>query len=102
MTTSAADITVPAQPAAGSVELPTITFFRGLRAMLDGCHLVNKNEKMILVIKACIDQGFNQSKRLAGVASTLGFERQHAMIILKSGVGTYWHRDEQGHYHHLD
>ena len=77
--------------------------FERLRGLMKDCGRpgANKHDRMIVLIAACIDEGINTGTRIVGVAKRLEFDGQHAGIVLSTGVGRYWERDENGTYRNL-
>jgi hypothetical protein len=78
--------------------------FRRLRNLLSeiAC-FPNRNEQATVMIGACIEEGMDETRRLLPAMAKLGFNRQHAAIILKRYEGTdphthLWTRDASGHY----
>lgn len=86
--------------ARGARDPETVAIFRRLRELMQSCK-ANKNDRMIVLITACIDEGFNQSSRIRGAVKCLGFDDQHARIILNKSIGSQWTRDESGIYRNL-
>lgn len=57
----------------------------------------------MMLITACIEQGFDIGPRITGIARTLGFNPHHTDIILNRGTGNSpgshrWYKDQQGRY----
>ena len=80
--------------------------FRSLRtldqALLD-CR-VNKNDRVHLLINACINEGFDNGKRIVGALVRLGFNGQHVGMTLKHGLQKEphwpnWGRHDDGTYY---
>lgn len=58
---------------------------RGLdQVLLDG--KVNTNDRAIMLISACIAEGFDTANRIVGVLGRLGFNRRHVGLMLKHGL----------------
>jgi hypothetical protein len=115
--TSAAQISVPSCPPAPPkpVEKPAVgvgksgenwmpdaerrAFFIDMRVMLRSCLGANKNERVTIVILACIEAGINRGSRIVAVAKQLDFHPQHAGNILNQGLkAKLWHRSDEGIY----
>ena len=102
-TTSQSDDTNPTDPLA-TKEL-TDTFFRRLRQLWFDCgEGVSKHEEARVLIRACMEEGLVNGKRIVGVLAHLGFDRRHAGLTLGSLCGSNparhdWWRDENGRYH---
>jgi hypothetical protein len=65
---------------------------------------LSKDDCIRLLITACIREGFDIGPRITGIARALGFNAQHADIILNRGMGNTpgpprWYKDQQGRYH---
>ena len=103
--TSPKDVTVPSPP----ITLPSdalvaknyAIFLRFRQPIHSFCKTANSHDRVTILIAACIDAGINTGSRIIGVAVRLGFNSQHAGIILSAGVGLNWNRDEDGHYSNL-
>jgi hypothetical protein len=79
----------------------TFRRLRALKASLPG--RVNKHDKAIVLIAACIEEGINTRGRIGIVLEHIGMDRSHVMIILNEGTGNdpnrhRWNRDENGTY----
>lgn len=78
--------------------------FRRLRNLLSEIvYLSNRNDQAAVMIGACIEEGMDEARRLLPAMEKLGFNRQHAAIILKRHEGTdpnthWWTRDASGRY----
>ena len=80
--------------------------FRNLRA-LDQSLVdsgVNKNDRVLLLINACINQGIDTGARIVGTVVQLGFNRQHVGMTLKHGLQRQpewpnWGRHDAGTYY---
>ena len=78
--------------------------FRELRALNEACKSANDNDRAIILIHACIDNGLNSRRRIRGALGKLDFKLDHAVIILNTGTGGNpsrhrWYRDTNGIYH---
>lgn len=83
------------------------TIFRRLRALLAKSGDLNQHELAILLIGACIMEGFNTGKRIIGALEKLGFNKQHVGMMLRNGSGEdperyYWRRTPLGTYEMLE
>ena len=63
----------------------------------------SKDDRIRMLITACIEQGFDIGPRITGIARALGFNAQHTDIILNRGTGNNpgprrWYKDQQGRY----
>jgi hypothetical protein len=79
--------------------------FTRLRALKAEClrHTKNKHDLAIILISACIEEGFTRGNRITGTLKHLGLNRQHAGKTLADGTGDdpdrhYWRKDSAGHY----
>lgn len=81
-------------------DLETVAIFRRLRELMQACK-ANKNDRMIVLIAACIDEGFDKWPRIEGAVKCLGFDEKHARIVLNKSIGVQWTRDESGIYRNL-
>jgi hypothetical protein len=84
------------------IDLGPAAFFRGLRALMAQCG-PNKNDQVIALISACLEDGVNTRRRIVGVGDTLGYKPQHVVTLLNEGVGidprrARWLRDGEGTY----
>lgn len=75
--------------------------FGRLRQLMEVCRVVNKNDRLNVLIAACIDEGINTGRRIVGVAKRLDFDVTHARISLNKGIDDKWSRDENGTYRNL-
>ena len=101
---SANDITLPSPPATLSRDAPAAevdAIFRRLRQLLMDVGKANSHDRLTVAIAACIDEGIDTGNRIVGVAQKLGFDTQHAGIVLSAGIGSNWHRTEDGQYRNL-
>lgn len=101
---SAKDIIIPSLPATLSSDAPAAevdAIFRRLRQLMKDCAKANSHDRLTIAIAACIDEGINTGIRIVGAARRLGFDAQHAGIVLNGGIGFNWHRAEDGHYRNL-
>lgn len=81
------------------------SLFEGLRRLDhelagDG---VNKHDRCIALIMACIPGGIDTGKRIVGALAHLGYDRRHVAIMLMQGVGKNpalhrWFIGEDGRY----
>lgn len=63
----------------------------------------SKHDRAIVLIHGCIDAGCNTNERIFGMLRLLGWNMQHAQIVLSKSTGNNpalhrWHRDEAGIY----
>lgn len=86
--------------ARGARDPETVAIFRRLRELMQACK-ANKNDRMIVLIAACIDEGFDRYPRIMGAVKCLGFDDHHARIILNKSIGVHWTRDESRIYRNL-
>lgn len=75
--------------------------FGRLRQLMKVCRFVNNNDRLNVLIAACIDEGINTGRRIVGVANRLDFDVTHARISLNKGIDDKWSRDENGTYRNL-
>ncbi len=84
------------------------SIFKELRALKAACRRADSHSRAIVLIQACIDNGINTRARIRGTLPQLGFDADHAIIVLKACTGKYpdvhhWYRDDNGVFHnHLD
>lgn len=82
--------------------------FRRLRALKASLpNGVNKHDRAIILISACIDEGVNTRSRIGKVLAHIGLDRAHVMIVLNGDTGSdpnrqRWSRDERGVYSLLE
>ncbi|WP_404366114.1 hypothetical protein AB5I39_10235 [Sphingomonas sp. MMS24-J45] len=67
----------------------------------------NRRERMVVMIGACIDQGFNERQLILKGLRVAGLSREHVIGVLDGYTGTVpglhlWWRDEDRKYHLLD
>lgn len=67
------------------------------------CPGLNKNDRAILLITACISQGANVRSMIIGMLSGLGLKPSHIAVILKRETGTIlgrarWRIESDGTY----
>jgi hypothetical protein len=80
------------------------TLLADLRALDFACGKgTNKHDRVIVLIHACIDAGCNTKEAIQEALRLLGWNLQHARIILSSSTGNNpnlhrWQRDEAGVY----
>lgn len=101
-TTTQSDVTNPTDPLATKELIDA--FFRRLRQLwLDCGEGMSKHEQARVLIRACIEEGLVNGKRIVGVLARIGFDRRHAGLTLGSLCGSNpalhdWWRDETGCY----
>ena len=84
------------------------SIFKELRALKAACRRADSHSRAIVLIQACIDNGINTRARIRGTLAKLGFNADHAVIVLEACAGQYpdvyhWYRDESGVFHnHID
>lgn len=71
--------------------------------MLDDCGTSNRNDLLVIAIKALIDGGVDTGPRIVGAAASMGFKRAHAGAVLSKSEGGSpdrhrWHRGSDGVY----
>lgn len=101
---SAKDIIIPNPPVTLSRDAPVAevdAIFRRLRQLMKDCAKANSHDRVTIAIAACIDEGINTGIRIVGAARRLGFDAQHAGIVLSNGIGSNWKRAEDGRYQSL-
>lgn len=83
----------------------TTAFFQGLRDLDGQCRSrgVNKHDRAIVLIIACIEEGLNTGPRIVGALRKLGFNPRHVGMHLREGTGGdpqrhRWQRVEDGRY----
>lgn len=87
-----------------TVELGSHEWFNGLRDLLAACGAgTNKNDRVEVLIAACISDGLDTGSRIIGVAKLLGFHPRHAGKTLNLGTGNnprvnLWRRSDEGQY----
>ena len=80
------------------------TLLADLRALEIACGTgANKNERVIVLIHACIHAGCNTKGAIQQALGLLGWNVSHALIILSKSTGNNptlyrWRRDEAGIY----
>lgn len=89
-------------PGNGEPVSETTTLFRNLRKLMAECGS-NKNDRAIMVITALIESGIDTGPRIVGAMKQLDFNRQHAAMMLKEGLGRNrdqhrWSKDDEGKY----
>ncbi len=65
---------------------------------------MKKHERAHALINASISEGLDRGTRIIGVLAMLGFDKQHAAIILKAGTQREpewpnWGRHDDGKYY---
>lgn len=78
-------------------------FFALLRSLKAQCG-TDRNDQAFAAIALCIEYGIDTRKRIRATLEHIGFDIQHATIILnkKTGVDPAkfpWRRDSEGRYH---
>ena len=68
---------------------------------------VNRRDRVVVMIGACIEQGFNERQLILKGLRVAGLSREHVVGVLDGQTGTVpglhlWRRDEDGKYHPLD
>lgn len=48
---------------------------------------VNKHDRVIVLVHACLDQGANTRAQIMALLKPLGFDRRHIAIVLKAETG---------------
>lgn len=88
-----------------SIQLAEDTaMFCRLRNLLREIEAVpDAHQRAIIMIAACIEEGMNEARRILPAMEALGFNRQHAAIILNREKGNdpgrhWWSRDSKGIY----
>jgi hypothetical protein len=64
----------------------------------------NKHDAVMLVIIACIGDGWNTRSAILRTLAAVGYKKGHAAILLDQGTGPnprrhHWLLDEEGRYH---
>ncbi len=77
--------------------------FGRLRALLgEIAASCSKNDQVIVLIAACIEEGFNRGPRITGALEMLGFNKRHVGMTLidraQPGDGQWWSKGEDGVY----
>lgn len=78
--------------------------FNRLRGLLASCgEASNQNERVTVLISACIDEGINTGPQIVGVVKALGFNPRHVGAMLKNDCGSSptrhrWLRGTDGIY----
>lgn len=102
---SAKDITIPSPPVTLSRDAPAAevdAIFQRLRKLKASCAgKANSNDRVAMLIAACIDEGIDTDSRIIGSIKRLGFERQRAVAVLRGGVGQLWELPEDGKFRNL-
>ncbi|TPG13201.1 hypothetical protein [Sphingomonas oligophenolica] len=106
---SAKDIVVDVTPLPATAMLATDAprhdvdaKFQRLRQLKEGFPTeINKHDRVLILISACVDEGFVTGPRITGAIAQLGFNRQHAGIMLQEGCGQRWIKDEKGNFLNL-
>ena len=85
-------------------KVETDLLIAGIRkTVMKGAETSGTDDCIRMVIIACIEHGFDIGPRITGIARALGFNAQHADIILKRGAANgpgvrRWYKDQQGRY----
>lgn len=102
---SAKDIVIPVLPATLSRDAPATevdAIFQRLRQLKASCAgKTNSDDRVAMLIAACIDEGMDTDARIIGAIKRLGFERQRAVTVLRGGVGQLWEPTEDGRFRNL-
>lgn len=87
-------------------EIDVNAVFRRLRALDEKLltDKVNNNDRVHMLINACISEGLNTGPRITGHLESLGLNRRHAGILLAKGrmrepLWPNWGRREDGTYY---
>ena len=67
----------------------------------------NRRERVVIMIAACIEQGFDERQLILKALRVAGLSREHVIGVLDGQTGNVpglhiWRRDEDGKYHLLD
>jgi hypothetical protein len=93
-TTSAAHIQFPTKPLADNA-------YERLRDLRDACGpTVNINDRVLVLIHGCLDEGINTRPSIIETLYRLGFNNRHVAMILKTSVGNEWLLGPEGAYRH--
>lgn len=102
---SAKDIIIPVQPATLSRHTSSAdvnAIFRRLRQLKASfAGKANSNDRVAMLIAACIDEGIDTEDRIIGSLRRLDYERKRAVTVLRLGVGKLWASTENGQFRNL-
>ena len=95
-TISAADIVFPDDDPSLPPVLPSVVVGRldmdaiehDVWHLLSACDTLNRNDQLVVAIKALIAAGVNTKPRVIGAATRLGFNRGHAGATLSKSEGS--------------
>ena len=74
-------------------------FFRNLRELRRTCRrTMSSDDRLAVLIAACIDFGFNTKRQVIGVLRRLDFKDNHIIRVLGVYAGTQWRQAEDGSY----
>lgn len=59
---------------------------------------INMNDRAIVLIQACLAEGFNNGRAIREQLLPLGFEDQHLRLLMHKGKGQHWLRSVEGVY----
>lgn len=59
---------------------------------------INMNDRAIVLIQACLAEGFDNGRTIRDQLRPLGFEDQHLRLIMHKGKGQHWLRSHDGIY----
>jgi len=98
------DRDVPWERAAQDIALDRVR--GGLHELLAGLSGVNRNDQVLALIDACLDEGVNTRKGIVDMLGALGFKREHVCILLQKETGSTvgrhcWKKDVEGLYSSL-
>lgn len=65
------------------------------RLSQNGC---NRNEQVIALVAACIDEDLLTGPEIIGAVSRLGYNSRHVGKLLHDNIGHFWHRDGERFY----
>lgn len=83
---------------------PILQRLRELMAIIGS----NKNDGVIVLASACIDEGVKVGSKIVVMLSKLGFDPRHVWAMLHHNTGNnperhYWYRDEtKAYFNHND
>lgn len=102
---SAKDIAIPDLPMTLSRQAPAAEvdeIFQRLRELKSAlARPINADNRLTVIIAACIDEGINTSDRILGAARQLGFDIRHTRRVLNSGVSHTWNRSADDQFSNL-
>ena len=81
----------------------TLAFRSARAALADLPRGTSKHVRATVAIGACILHGMTSGRRIVGALVKLGFDKQHAGIVLDKATGPVprqheWYKDEGGNY----